>query len=58
MTKEEWVSTADAKLQSYGMTDSRKYAESLYQTFVTENDDAFADDPEGAVAEDVSYWGD
>ena len=58
MTKEEWIAAAAAKLQSYGMNDSQEYAESLYQTYVTENDDDFANDPEGAVAEDVTYWGD
>jgi hypothetical protein len=58
MTKEEWISATATKLQSYGMDNSREYAESLYQTYVEDDGDHWADDPDGAVDEDVTYWGD
>jgi hypothetical protein len=58
MTKDEWVAAAAAKLQPFELDNSRAYAESLYQTYVEEDGDHWTDDPEGAVAEDMSYWGD
>lgn len=68
MNKIEWIAAAAAKLKPYfegeegdrhqGQT-SADYAESLYQTYVEEDsDDEWANDPEGAVAVDMSYWGD
>lgn len=60
MTKEEWISAAMAKLEPYEGLNSRDYAESLYKTFVEEDTEPklWADDPVGAVEEDMSYWGD
>lgn len=58
MTKEEWISAADAKLQPYGLPYSHEYAEGLYKTYVEGDGDHWANDPEGAVAEDVTYWSD
>lgn len=60
MTKEEWIKAAAAKLQPYEFENSREYAEELYITYVEEDTEPklWADDPEGAVDEDMSYWGD
>jgi hypothetical protein len=58
MNKEEWITAAAAKLEPYEGTNSREYAESLYQTYVEDDGDHWADDPEGAVAEDMTYWTD
>lgn len=58
MTKEEWIAKAAAKLRPYEGGNSREYAESLYQTYVEEDGDHWADDPDGAVAEDMTYWTD
>lgn len=58
VTKEEWIDRATAKLQPYEFDNARSYAESLYETFVEEFGEEWADDPEGAVEEDMSYWGD
>jgi hypothetical protein len=55
--KETWITRATAKLQPYEFENARAYAESLYETYVIECGD-WADDPEGAVEEDMSYWGD
>jgi hypothetical protein len=57
MTKEEWIKTAATKLEPYEGINSRAYAESLYETYV-EADESWLADPEGAVEEDMSYWGD
>jgi hypothetical protein len=58
MTKEEWIAAAAEKLQPHEGDNSRVYAESLYQTYVEEDGDHWANDPHGAVDEDMSYWGD
>lgn len=58
MTREEWLARAEAKLQPHGFTNVREYAESLYVTYVEDDGELWADDPEGAVDEDLSYYGD
>jgi len=58
VTKEEWITRAAAKLEPYEFKNARSYAESLYDTYVDWADFDWADDPEGAVEEDMSYWGD
>jgi hypothetical protein len=54
MTKEEWISAAEAKLEPYMKDASREYAESLYETYVVEDDPEWS--PEDAVNEDISCW--
>jgi hypothetical protein len=54
LTKDEWIDRAVAKLAPYEI--GRDYAESLYETYVEDYDDHWANDPEGAVAEDITYW--
>jgi len=59
--KQEWITRAEKALESNspGWTPSARYdyADSLYDTYVTENaGDWYDDDPEGAVAEDMTYW--
>jgi hypothetical protein len=39
MNKEEWITAAAAKLEPYEGTNSREYAESLYQTYVEDDGD-------------------
>jgi hypothetical protein len=58
MTKDEWIAAAAAKLAPYEFDNSRLYAEGLYKTYVEDDGDHWADDPDGAVEEDMSYWGD
>jgi hypothetical protein len=57
LDKETWITRAAAKLLPYMPDHTRAYAEELYDTYVDEYGD-WADDPEGAVEEDMSYWGD
>lgn len=57
MTKEEWIRRAADKLAQYESDNAAAYAESLYETYV-EDDAGYENDPEGAVEEDMSYWGD
>lgn len=56
MTKEEWIATAVSKLKPYLEGQSASYAASLYETYVEDDGEEWANDPEGAVAEDMSYW--
>jgi len=60
MTKDEWIRRAEAELErcSPGWTKSAvyDYADSLYETYVDEGGAGFDTDPEGAVAEDMTYW--
>lgn len=56
LTKEEWITAAVAKLKRHLPDGTKEYAASLYQTYVEDDGDEWANDPEGAVAEDMSYW--
>ena len=61
MTKDEWIKRAEAELekQSPGWTKSAlyDYVDSLYDTYAAEDTGfGFDTDPEGAVAEDMTYW--
>lgn len=58
LDKEAWIARAVAKLLRYMPDHTREYAEELYREYVTDFGDVYADDPEGAVKEDMSYWGD
>jgi hypothetical protein len=59
ITKDEWVKRAETELErcAPGWTKSALYgyADSLYETYVDDYG-GFDDDPEGAVAEDMTYW--
>lgn len=58
MPKMMWVAKAKAKLNKYLGDYSGEYAASLYTTYVEEDPDKlYADDPDSAVDEDMSYWG-
>lgn len=58
-TREKWIATVAKKLRSYKAPGNPvEYAEALYCTYVEEDGEMWADDPLGALAEDMSYWGD
>lgn len=61
ITKDEWIKRAETELErcAPGWTKSAvyDYADSLYDTYVAEDHCfGFENDPEGAVAEDMTYW--
>lgn len=57
MSKEAWIDAAAELLLPHGLTDTRGYAESLYETFVIDFGDPDCT-PAEAVDEDISNWGD
>lgn len=57
LDKETWITRAAAKLQPYEFENAHAYAESLYDTYVMEYGE-FPNEPERAVEEDMTYWGD
>lgn len=57
MQKDEWVRIAIARLKDHLGDNCREYAENLYTVFVEKApDDLWADDPDGAVREDMADW--
>lgn len=58
--KQEWITRAEKALESNspGWSPSARYdyADSLYETYCTDDDGGFENDPEGAVDEDMTYW--
>lgn len=59
-TKEAWIDEAAERLKPYMAAGTpasiRDYADSLYQTYVVEDDPDCT--PAAAVDEDITYWGD
>jgi hypothetical protein len=56
MSKEAWIDAATERLLPYMPDGTRDYADSLYQTYVVEDDPNCT--PADAVDEDITYWGD
>lgn len=62
MTKEEWLQRCAAQYVKVGaiesIEDAMPIAEGCYDAMSQFVDDDYADDPEGAADEDMSYWDD
>jgi hypothetical protein len=58
LNKDEWIKLALATLRCRWADATQEYAEGLYKTYVEADAEEWANDPEGAAAEDMSYWDD
>ena len=56
MGKADWIESAAKLLEPYQFANPTEYAESLYETYVEQDDPDCS--PEDAVNEDITYWGD
>lgn len=60
MTKDEWIDRATKELERVGGEwapgVAKEYAESLHENYVDGDGAGYDNDPEGAVAEDMTYW--
>lgn len=57
MTKDEWIRIATSRYSDHLGDEAKACAERLYKTMVEDaDDDEWADDPDGAVREDMSDW--